>query len=191
MIRLPTSSPICTPQANGWQQISFTLNAPFPIEVGTRLQLGAWQLAPWRVDQQHIDCLAMPCEDPLTLSAPIHVIKQGKPLGHVEAQHILLSGQDLAIADIFLAASLLKHIAGQTLILMASNTFPFAIKPARFLVPALPNLIASCPLLDDWGFANRLASHDNLPGCHHGTLSELMEIYVRKNQIETFHNIML
>jgi hypothetical protein len=45
----------------------------------------------------------------------------------------------------------------------------------------LPTLIATCPLLEDWGFANRLASNAGLPGCFEGALSELLSVSAVKN----------
>jgi hypothetical protein len=42
------------------------------------------------------------------------------------------------------------------------------------MVRELPERIAACPLLEDWGFANRLASNAGLPGCFEGELSQLV-----------------
>jgi len=189
MTTLPCSSPKCTAQPNGWQQLSFTLTLPFHLDIGARLQWGEQIFAPWRIQGQHVDCLAMPHPQALDISAPILLIKQGQPLPHIDHSRLLLSGRDLGIADLLLAAQHLKPIAAHTLVLLQAEPFPFTPKPARFLVSEFPALIASWPLLDDWGFANRLASDENLPGCYPGNVAELINTYVN-GQTKTFYNLM-
>lgn len=165
MITLPHNLPIQTALANGWQQVSFSLTLPFTLEVGTRLALGHTLLAPWRINGQHIDCLVQPNDAAIDLTQSITLTHQGQALPHIAAdQALLITGENLGIADAILSASLLKHQAEQTLVLLSAESFPCVIKPARFMVSTLPQAIAACPLLEDWGFANRLIN-DQLPGC--------------------------
>jgi len=173
---LPHSTPSLTRLPNGWLQVSFTLTVPFALEIGSRLRIGKTRFAPWRVDGQKVDCLALPTTNEPDITQAITLEHQGTPLPHVDAnQSLLITGENLGIADALIAAHHLKQDAVHCLVLLAGDSFPCIIKPARFMVPSLPNLIAACPLLEDWGFANRLASTTGLAGCFEGSLSELIQ----------------
>lgn len=185
MITLPHNLPIQTALANGWQQVSFSLTLPFTLEVGTRLALGDTPLAPWRINGQHIDCLVQPTDVPIDLTQPITLTHQGQALPHIAAdQALLITGENLGIADAILSASLLKQYAEHSLILLSAANFPCVLKPARFIVNDFPELIAACPLLEDWGFANRLASTTGLAGCFEGDMATLLATSTTK----TAHN---
>lgn len=185
MITLPHSIPTQATLTNGWQQISFSLTLPFTLEVGARLSLGNLLLAPWRINGQHIDCLMQPNDATPDLTNPITLVHQGKALPHIVAkQPLLITGEALAIADAILAASMLKQYAEYSLILLSAANFPCVIKPARFMVNDFPELIAACPLLEDWGFANRLASTTGLAGCFEGDMATLLATLTTK----TTHN---
>ncbi|WP_127471133.1 hypothetical protein [Thiomicrorhabdus aquaedulcis] len=71
------------------------------------------------------------------------------------------------------------HQTGNTLVLLhASKTFGFVVKPARFMVPSMPaQAIGACELLEDWGIANRLASEAELVGCYPGHLDQLLTLW--------------
>ncbi len=184
VITLAHNTPSCTSLPNGWLQVSFTLNMPFTLEIGARLCMGMIRLAPWRIDGQHIACLALPSEIEPDLSQAIRLERQGISLMYIEPnQPLLITGEGLAIADVLLAAQHIKHYASHCLILLSSDAFPCVIKPARFMVADLPDLIAACPLLEDWGFANRLVSTTGLAGCFEGKLSQLVERTIIKNQL--------
>lgn len=174
MTHLPLHAHAITPLSGGWHQISLTLSAPWVLEPGSRLQWGNCRLAPWRVNGTQLDCLCQQRPSDTDGAMP-QLIKQGNPLGHLPAHpSLLLAGNGLGMADVLLAASHLRTHTAQCLILLAGNTFPFQPKPARILVPELPQLIAANPLLEDWGFANRLISPDGLPGCFDGTLDDIL-----------------
>lgn len=52
--------------------------------------------------------------------------------------------------------------------------FPFTARPSHFLLPGMPvGVIASMPLLEDWGIPSRLTSLQGYPGCHEGYLTDL------------------
>jgi dihydroorotate dehydrogenase electron transfer subunit len=52
--------------------------------------------------------------------------------------------------------------------------FPFTARPSRFLLAGMPDaVIASMPLLEDWGIPGRLASLQGYPGCHNGYITGL------------------
>jgi hypothetical protein len=175
MIVLTHNTPTLTNLPNNWWQVRFTLSLPFTLEVGARLRMGETLLAPWRIDGQHIDCLALPTTNEPDIRQAITLEHQGKPLPHIEDnQPLLITGENLGIADALLSAQHLKHHAKHCVVLLSGESFPCVIKPARFMVRELPELIAACPLLEDWGFANRLASNTGLAGCFEGTLSHLV-----------------
>jgi hypothetical protein len=172
---LPHNAPSLTSLPNGWWQVSFTLTLPFTLEMGARLQMGETLLAPWRINGQHIDCLALPTVDKPDATQAILLAHQGKPLPHIDGyQLLLITGENLGIADALLSAQHLKHHAKHCVVLLSGESFPCVIKPARFMVRELPELIAACPLLEDWGFANRLANNAGLAGCFEGELSHLV-----------------
>lgn len=174
MMPLPHNPPSVTSLPNGWMQVSFTLNLPFTLELGARLQWGETLLAPWRVQDAHIDCLCMTAVDN-AVQATIELVHAGQALPHLDSQQpLLITGEGLGIADALRAASHLKRLAGNSLVLLSADRFPCIIKPAKFMVEALPNAIAACPLLEDWGFANRLV-HAELPGCIDSNLDELIQ----------------
>lgn len=84
---------------------------------------------------------------------------------------------------------LTKHIkkiqqTTQPLVLLGSDKpFPFTAKPSRFLMPELPDgMIASMPLLEDWGIASRLCNQHNGPGCFDGSISELLRVYLQQQE---------
>lgn len=162
---LPHNTPSVSALPNGWTQVSFTLNVPFALEVGARLNWHGATLAPWRIQGAQVDCLCLNPVTEHTLDAAICLTHAGKALPHLNSeQPLLITGEGLDIADVLLGCSQLKHLASNSLVLLSADRFPCVIKPAKFMVEALPHAIAACPLLEDWGFANRLV-HPELPGC--------------------------
>lgn len=52
--------------------------------------------------------------------------------------------------------------------------FPFKQVPSKIMIPGVPQgIIATMPLLEDWGFACRLASLQQYPGCYDGYVTDL------------------
>lgn len=108
----------------------------------------------------------------------------------------LLVGGGVGIPPmIFLA----EHIRRQApdvkpLVLMGSEVpFPFTPRPSRIVVEGLqPDVIASMPLLEDWGIPSRLASGLEQQGCYHGLVTELADAWIealepeRRQQVEIF-----
>lgn len=175
LIELAHNPPNLSQLANGWVQVSFTLNTPFKLEFGARLSWQGATLAPWRVQEAHIDCLCAIAPSTNHLNTTVQLIQVGQALPHLNThQPLLITAEGLGIADALRAASQLKQLAPNALALLSAESFPCIIKPAKFMVEAFPNAIAACPLLEDWGFANRLV-HADLPGCIDSTLNELIQ----------------
>jgi hypothetical protein len=174
MTQLPVSSTQAQTVNAYWQQLTLTLTKPLPLLTGARIACGAHLLAPWRQQGNLVDCLTL-SDSPLNPTQPLHLVQQGHALSHLNTDdRLLLTGVDLGIADALFACQQLHHHAHHTLVLLQADAFPCVIKPARFMVDALANLIAACPLLEDWGFANRLVSQQELPGCFQGNITSLL-----------------
>jgi dihydroorotate dehydrogenase electron transfer subunit len=101
----------------------------------------------------------------------------GKPfLPSPERPRSLLLGGGVGMPPMIFLAEQLKSQAGcRPLVLLGSEVpFPFTCTPSRIMVAGMPDgVIASMPLLEDWGIANRLASLQDYPGCYTGYITEL------------------
>lgn len=95
----------------------------------------------------------------------------------VNADKLLLLGENLQMAPLFAIAKYrqTQNKSDSDLVLLhATKQFPFAIKPARFMVEATPaEAIGACTLLEDWKVANRLCSQEFIGGCAQMTLAEM------------------
>jgi len=101
-----------------------------------------------------------------------------------ERPRVLLVGGGVGIPPmIFLAEVLSKRREAkwQPLVLMGSEIpFPFRARPSTILVPGIPaGVIASMPLLEEWGIPSRLASFADFPGCYHGYVTSLAAEWLR------------
>jgi dihydroorotate dehydrogenase electron transfer subunit len=89
----------------------------------------------------------------------------------------LLIGGGVGIPPMVFLAEHLKRRAARVapLVLMGSELpFPFTLRPSAILVDGVPaGVIASMPLLEDWGMACRLASRAGFPGCFEGLVTDL------------------
>jgi dihydroorotate dehydrogenase electron transfer subunit len=101
----------------------------------------------------------------------------GKPFvstpGHTRP--LLIGGGVGMPPMIFLADVMRYDSALQPFVILGSEVpFPFRPTPSKILVPGIPEgVIASMPLLDDWGLACRLASLADFTGCFQGYVTEL------------------
>jgi dihydroorotate dehydrogenase electron transfer subunit len=95
---------------------------------------------------------------------------------HLERPRTLLVGGGVGIPPmVFLVETLSSQHGWRPLVLMGSEIpFPFRARPSTLLVPGIPTgVIASMPLLEDWGIPSRLASFQDFPGCFHGYVTSL------------------
>jgi dihydroorotate dehydrogenase electron transfer subunit len=94
----------------------------------------------------------------------------------------LLIGGGVGIPPmVFLAEHMkLSRADVQPLVVMGSEIpFPFRARPSTIMVPGLPEaVIASMPLLEDWGIASRLASGAGFPGCFEGLVTDLARAWL-------------
>jgi dihydroorotate dehydrogenase electron transfer subunit len=86
-----------------------------------------------------------------------------------------------------------EHLLGradaqfQPLVLMGSEVpFPFRARPSTILVRGMPDgVIASMPLLEEWGVASRLASAAGFAGCYDGYVTELARAWLAQQDATT------
>lgn len=93
----------------------------------------------------------------------------------------LLLGGGVGIPPMVFFAEQLKITGNsQPLVLMGSEVpFPFSERPSQIMVPGVPvGVIASMPLLDDWGVPSRLASLQGYAGCYEGYITDLARCWL-------------
>ena len=81
---------------------------------------------------------------------------------------------------IFLADAIRREKGFEPLVILGSEVpFPFDPRPSQLLVPGMPDgVIATMPLLDDWGVACRLASLQGYAGCHEGYVTDVARLWL-------------
>lgn len=95
---------------------------------------------------------------------------------HPERPRPLLMGGGVGMPPmLFLAESLRRQKAYKLQVLLASEVpFPFQPQPSTIMIDGMPPaVIATMPLLDDWGVPARLASGQGFPGCYDGFITDL------------------
>lgn len=171
-LTLPMRRPLSIMRVNknsGWVDFLFKV-----LGEGTRL------LAKRKVD------------DVLSIMGPI-----GKPFEpHMSHKRPLLIGGGVGIPPMVFLADSLREIKGtyQPFIIMGSEVpFPFKAQPSKIMVPGIPaDVIAAMPLMDDWGFASRLASQQDYPGCFKGYVTDLARTWLdalteeQRKEVEVF-----
>ena len=109
----------------------------------------------------------------LSIMGPI-----GKPfVTHMDRPRPLLIGGGVGMPPMVFVADSLREIKGAYdpfIILGSEVPFPFKAEPSKIMVPGMPDeVIAAMPLLEDWGFASRLASMQGYAGCFEGYVTDL------------------
>lgn len=94
----------------------------------------------------------------------------------------LLLGGGVGIPPMVFLADHLRRVQGVTpLVIMGSEVpFPFRARPSQILVEGMPEgVIATMPLLEDWGIACRLASLQGYAGCYQGLITDLARHWLK------------
>ncbi len=128
----------------------------------------------------------------LSIMGPI-----GKPfVTHMERRRPLLIGGGVGMPPMIFVADSLREVKGayEPFIILGSEVpFPFKAAPSKIMVPGMPDeVIASMPLLEDWGFASRLASLQGYAGCFEGYVTELARKWLdalseeQRGEVEVF-----
>ncbi|MBU0499580.1 MAG: dihydroorotate dehydrogenase electron transfer subunit [Gammaproteobacteria bacterium] len=106
------------------------------------------------------------------------------PIGtpfRVTGRRPLLIGGGVGMPPMLFLTEDLKRQGGYSpfVILGSEVPFPFQPKPSQIHTPQLPpHVMASMPLLDDWGIPCRLASLRGFPGCHEGYVTDLARLWL-------------
>jgi dihydroorotate dehydrogenase electron transfer subunit len=89
----------------------------------------------------------------------------------------LLIGGGVGIPPMVFLAEHIKNTAKdiKPFIIMGSEVpFPFSVKPSQIMLNGIPEgVIASMPLLEDWGIPSRLTSLQAYTGCYDGYVTDL------------------
>ena len=104
----------------------------------------------------------------------------GKPFSVQRSRPLLIGGGVGMPPMIFLAEELKNHGVKPFVILGSEVPFPFTPRPSQHMLEGLPaEVIASMPLLDDWGIPSRLASQQEFAGCHRGYVTDLARSWLQ------------
>lgn len=106
----------------------------------------------------------------------------------------LLMGGGVGIPPVVFLAEALRERAAEGFrplaILGSEIPFPFRARPSRLMVPGMPDgVIASMPLLEDWGIPSRLTSKAGFPGCHDGYVTDLARAWLSELSAETLAQV--
>ncbi len=76
-------------------------------------------------------------------------------------------------------------------VIMGSEVpFPFSAKPSQIMLDGLPEgVIASMPLLEDWGIPSRLTSLQGYSGCYDGYVTDLANHWLDSLDKETLNEV--
>jgi dihydroorotate dehydrogenase electron transfer subunit len=98
-------------------------------------------------------------------------------------KHPLLIGGGVGIPPMVYLAEHMKQAARDVspLVLAGSEApFPFTLQPSKIMVQGMPEgVIATMPLMEDWGIPCRLASLKGYAGCHQGYVTDLARIWLK------------
>ncbi len=128
----------------------------------------------------------------LSIMGPI-----GKPfVTHMERRRPLLIGGGVGMPPMVFVADSLREVEGayEPFIILGSEVpFPFKAEPSKIMVAGMPDeVIAAMPLLEDWGFASRLASLQGYAGCFDGYVTDLARNWLdalseeQRSEVEIF-----
>jgi dihydroorotate dehydrogenase electron transfer subunit len=68
--------------------------------------------------------------------------------------------------------------------------FPFNQIPSKIMVPGIPDgIIATMPLMEDWGIACRLTSLQGYPGCYDGYVTDLARIWLDSMENDVLNDV--
>jgi dihydroorotate dehydrogenase electron transfer subunit len=117
-------------------------------------------------------------DDILNLLGPIGVPFK---LGSNRNRPLLIGGGVGIPPMIYLAEYIKQYSRRHQPFIIAGSEIPFPFKqvPSKIMVPGIPDgIIATMPLMEDWGFACRLASLQGYPGCYEGYVTDLARTWL-------------
>jgi len=128
--------------------------------------------------------------DAVSLIGPIG---QGFTLNPARPRALLIGGGVGIPPMVFLAEDIRARAAEgfKALAILGSELpFPFRARPSTIIVPGMPDgVIASMPLLEEWGIASRLTSKSGFPGCHDGYVTDLARLWLAQLDAKTLSEV--
>jgi len=106
------------------------------------------------------------------------------PIGQgfeVKQRRPLLIGGGVGMPPMIFLAESLRHNDYRPLVILGSEApFPFSASPSQLLVEGIPEgVIATLPLLDQWGIPCRLTSRREQPGIYQGHVTDLARCWLK------------
>ena len=105
----------------------------------------------------------------------------------------LLIGGGVGIPPMVFLAEHIKNTAKdiKPFVIMGSEVpFPFSVKPSQIMLDGIPEgIIASMPLLEDWGIPSRLTSLQGYSGCYDGYVTDLASHWLDSLDKETLSEV--
>ncbi len=119
----------------------------------------------------------------------------GKPFQpNPERPRTLLLGGGVGMPPMIYLADSLKHLPHfKPFAILASEVpFPFKTQPSKIMIPGMPEgVIATMPLMEDWGVACRLTSLQGYPGVYEGYVTDLAREWLSALSDEHRHEVEL
>lgn len=149
-----------------------------------------WQVGTKFAAENNFGTLLYPNKNPTLLSSQAwqeitQVTLQGtqEQLDVTQPLKQLWLGENLGQAVVFDAAKRWNSSEPTTekqfqALLATDNSFIFTPKPAKFILPLLPEAIGAAQLLEDYKIPNRLASQEFMAGCYNGDLIDLYKSWL-------------
>ena len=107
------------------------------------------------------------------------------PPGH---QELIVIAENINIAAAIFFCQQWHHLkirASLLILLGLDGKNPFPVRPSELLVQTMPEgVIASLPLLDDWGIPSRIASAVSETGCFSGSTKALLSEYLQNAKLK-------
>lgn len=96
----------------------------------------------------------------------------------------LLTSEISVLGSVLFYFKKYRKIFNGLVIIEGKEDFPFFPSPSQHIIPHIPShVIASIPLLEDWGIPNRLANLEERSGCYHGTAEALAAYWLSHARI--------
>jgi hypothetical protein len=167
-----------TEQTGGYWLTRVELDDASPLPFGFQLNINGNTLALFRQqgsEAQFLSKAAIDIESNGTIQSnidtPTWQIFQECLATEQTQNPTLLLASDINIANLLHFAQNATPDNRFIALLEATESFPFTVKPAKFLFEDFPpEAIGACPLLEDWKIPNRLCSENGLPGCFDGNI---------------------
>jgi len=124
----------------------------------------------------------------INIMGPIGKAFEIKP----ERKRPLLIGGGVGMPPMVFIAEACQQQGGYDpfVILGSEVPFPFTTKPSEIMVPGIPDgVIASMPLLDNWGIASRLASLQGYAGTYEGYVTDLARHWLKSLTEEQLNEV--